>query len=275
MKNITKYLIVSLLFTTICKAQSYEFGIVHVSGNTFKIVGIPDFSTLDTNPVDGNADISDVGFTLMLPADPSDIQNVTSMLSGRTWNLNSYDAAFLTGQGLGDGTKDAFLLTMNPGQTLITHLAFAQIDLVSFEVVNPPTSGDLYFLENTDPIAQGAGNVLDSFFNADIDGVGNGAGTSDYYGGNDPSMDSFSFGTLSVNEQLFNEITIYPNPVSETLRVVSSKNIEKIEIYNVQGKLELMAENRNEVEVNKLSTGMYLLKLYSGGKHVVKQIIIK
>ena len=272
-------LIVLLLLTYVVKAQVYQFGIVHDAGNTFKVVAIPDFNSFDTNTDSEVVDVSDVGFTLMLPADASEIQNVTTLLSVRTWNLNAYDAAFLTGQGLGDGTKDAFLITMNPGQTIIGHVSNVQLDLVSFEVVNPPSSGDLYFLENTDPIAQGAGNVLDSFFNADIDGVGNGAGTIDYYGGNDPALNSFDFQTLGIDEISTNMgmVSIYPNPVSDIL-YIKSKNvvITGLELYNVQGKQQFrVLGNLHQINVESLNNGIYFLKIVSNEGTITKKVVIE
>ncbi|MTE26065.1 T9SS type A sorting domain-containing protein [Winogradskyella ouciana] len=255
-------------------AQEYKFGIIHESGNAFKVVFIPDFNSFDSNTSDGIVDISDVGFTLMLPAGISEIQNVISLLTGRTWNLNSYDADFLIGQGLGDGTKDAFLLTMNPGQSIYSHVATAQIDLVSFEVVNPPAFGELYFLENTDPIAQGAGNVLDSFFNADIDGIGNGAGTIDYYGGNDPTLNSFSFSTLSIPDSVITNLDIFPNPVSKTLYITTNQTLKSVLLYNILGKQVYSSKDSNQIEVDGYQQGIYLLKIETNQGVTTKKIII-
>lgn len=270
------YLLLFILATHVCQAQGYDYGILHLTGNTFKVVFIPDFASFDSNTNSGSVDISDVGFTLMLPADASEIQNLTPLLSGRTWNLNSYDAAFLTGQGLGDGSKDAFLLTMNPGQSIYSHEANVQIDLVSFEVMNPPASGELYFLENTDPIALGAGNVLDSFFNADIDGIGVGAGTTDYYSGNALGLESFDFQTLSIvnitNQEI--NIQIYPNPVSEFLFISTDQQIEMVTLFDLQGKQVFLAKNINQIEVSNYPTGMYFIKVKTTEGSITKKIII-
>lgn len=274
MKNLYTLLLL-IWFSILGQAQNYQYGIVHVSGNIFKVVAIPDFNSADSNMDSGIVDVSDIGFTLMLPADLSEIQNVTSLLAGRTWNLNSYDAAFLTGQGLGDGTKDAFLLTMNPGQSIFSHVANAQIELVSFDVVNPPTTGELYFLENSDPIAQGAGNVLDSFFNVDIDGVGNGAGTLDYYGGNDPVLDSFDFQTLKVEEVNPIMINIYPNPASEYIYISTSHTIQYVKIFDILGKEVVYLTNNNTINVSKLKTGIYILKVMTDNGSITKKIIIE
>jgi hypothetical protein len=269
--------LILLLITNIFYCQNYEFGIVHISGNSFKVVAIPDFNSFDTNTESEVVDVSDVGFTLMLPNDPSEIQNVTTLFVGRTWNLNSYDAAFLSSQGLGNGTKDAFLLTMNPGQTIIGHVSNVQLDLVSFDVVNPPSSGEIYFLENNDPIALGAGNVLDSFFNADIDGPGTGSGTTDYFGGNDPSLNSFSFGTLSISENSISGIKIYPNPVSDILYIQNENvAVSRMELYNLQGKCVLnITDNVNQINVENLNKGIYFLKIFSVIGETNKKIIIE
>ena len=47
-----------------------SFGIVNTSGYNFKIVAIPDFDST------GNTDVSNIGFTLMLPAGAADAMNI-------------------------------------------------------------------------------------------------------------------------------------------------------------------------------------------------------
>ncbi|MGB5364360.1 MAG: hypothetical protein WBN17_13760, partial [Aureibaculum sp.] len=154
------------LMTYLCNAQGsklglpplppgYTFGIEHLSNNDFKIVAIPRIESMDN-------DISVIGFTLMLPAGIADIINESGLLGGRVWTVQEFDAAFLSGMGLGDGTRDAFQFNLPAGQTILSHTANQQFDLVSFQVNNLPNSGVISFLLNDDPIAIGTGGVLDS-----------------------------------------------------------------------------------------------------------------
>jgi len=68
------FLLTLLMLSTSINAQTYEFGIVNVSGNNFKIVAVPDFNSA------GNTNVSDAGFSLTIPAGSSDIVNLVNLL---------------------------------------------------------------------------------------------------------------------------------------------------------------------------------------------------
>ncbi|WP_347921767.1 T9SS type A sorting domain-containing protein [Pontimicrobium sp. SW4] len=248
-------LLILSMFTSICMAQTYEFALVHNGNYDFKVVAIPNFDS------GGNTDISDIGFTLMLPAGTADIVNHNGLLTSRTWTVQQHDAAFLTGQGLGDGTLDAFQFNVPPGQSIITHTNGQQIDLISFQVSNNPTSGTMYFLLNSDPIATGAGSVLDSFYNTDLDGPG-GNPTADYFGGLASGMESFSFAPLSIDNAKIDLafISVYPNPTKGVVNVDTSKTISKLELYDVLGKLVVTKTNSYRIDLTQLPNGIYFLK---------------
>ncbi|MFD2822862.1 T9SS type A sorting domain-containing protein [Lacinutrix iliipiscaria] len=262
------YLIIILTLTTIFSyAQSYEFGIIHVSNYDFKIVAIPDFDS------SGNTDASDVGFTLVLPAGADDVANQVGLLTGRPWDVQQYDAAFLTGLGLGDGSKDVFQFNLPPGQSILAHTSGQQIDLVSFQITNNPTSGEMYFLLNSDPIAMGAGGVLDSFYNSNIDATS----TQDYFSSPAAGLDSFMFSTLTVEDITLDNasIQIYPNPTSELINISSSYQIQSTQLFDITGKRVLETKQTNQIRVNQLPVGVYLLKVYTSNGHLTKKIIIE
>jgi len=252
-------------------SQHYELGLVHLNNYDFKIVAIPNFES------SVNTDVSDIGFTLVLPAGASDIINETSLLAGRIWNVSQFDAAFLTGQSLGDGTKDVFQFNMPPGQSILSHSAGQQIDLVSFQVSNMPTEEELYFLLNSDAIAVGAGGVLDSFYNSDIDGLGIGAGTSDYFSGIDSNMDSFSFSTLGIEDvnSILSQISVYPNPFSDYLNISTRLKIESITLFDLQGREVTSVLNAETINVSGISAGAYLIKIKTSKGTVIKRLIKK
>lgn len=82
--------------------------------------------------------------------------------------------------------------------------------------------------------------------------------------------------TLNTNHVVLSEhIKVYPNPVSETINIISDETIDRIELFSVLGKLEYTADNKNQVTVDELSTGMYLLKITIGDKQVTKRIVVK
>jgi len=265
MKNI--YILLSLIFIgSTSFAQNYELGLLHNGGYNFSIIAVPDFDSA------GNTDISDIGFTLMLPAGADDVTGQISALAGRIWNVSEFDAAFLTGEGLGDGTRDAFQFNMPAGQSLVAHTNGQQIDLVSFDVSNMPTTGVMSFLLNSDPIAMGAGGVLDSFYNSNIDNTS----TLDYFSGIAPGLDSFMFDTLSSIE-LENPsfgITIYPNPASEIVHIETAATVEHIELFNIGGELVMTKANANQLNIHELASGVYFMKITSNKMVSTKKLVV-
>ncbi len=274
MKTIYTTFILSLM-TYLCVAQvtwpppppSYEFGIVHLSNYDFKIIAIPRLESTDT-------DISDIGFTLMLPAGIADIINESGLLGGRVWTVQEFDAAFLSGMGLGDGTRDAFQFNLPDGQTILSHTNYQQIDLVSFQVNNSPNSGVMSFLLNDAPIAIGTGGVLDSFYNVSPGAVWP---KGEYFSGLVSGMELFMFSTLNINDfELLNGLSVYPNPVSNLLTIDSEIPLTKVEIYSILGKkVKEINSDFNSIRTNNLSNGVYIFKIYSENGIATKKLIKK
>jgi M6 family metalloprotease-like protein len=76
-----------------------------------------------------------------------------------------------------------------------------------------------------------------------------------------------------------NAITIYPNPTTGKLNIVSDElRIENIEIFDVYGRkvFEQKAESRkqNEIDITNLSTGIYMVTIHTD-KGVVNKKVIK
>lgn len=90
---------------------------------------------------------------------------------------------------------------------------------------------------------------------------------------------SYSDANLGVNEIQLKDVTIYPNPASNTVNIKSiNSDIEQIEIYNLQGKRVLKLINfkgKNQIDVSNLSKGIYILKAKSDDKMFSKKLIIK
>ena len=262
----TLYTLILVILISPCRAQNYDLGLVHLGGYDFKIVAVPDFDS------SGSTDVSDVGFTLMLPAGASDAVNAGSILPGRTWSITEFDAAFLSGLSLGDGTLDAFQFNMPPGQSLVAHTSGQQIDLVSFQVSNMPSSGQMSFLLNSDPIAMGAGGVLDSFYNSNIDN----SSTQDYFNAPAPGLDSFSFDTLSIEEvnEIIGEISVYPNPTVGILTIETNVVLDSIELFDLLGKrLIELQDDLSKIDMSGLPAGVYLLVIEQNSNKFVKRII--
>ena len=70
-------------------------------------------------------------------------------------------------------------------------------------------------------------------------------------------------------------IEIYPNPTSGILRVgMDSREIKKLEIFDVFGRLVLSESHSSSLDLSKLTTGIYYLKIeMNSGVRTMSQII--
>lgn len=253
------YTFISLFLITLTGfTQGYQFGIVHNTGNNFSIIAVPDFNATNT-------DISDIGFTLMLPAGNSDITNMTSF-NGRVWTATQVtEAQFQSASSVNSNGRDGFALNLPPGQTILSHTLGQQIVILSFDVSNMPTSGKLELLSNTDPIAVALGGALDSFYNSNI----NSTTTQDYFSGFVSGMESFLFSSLGEEGVALLDIRlkIYPNPVSSTL-TIETPFIDnyQLQVVNQLGQ-QVLKQSQNtsstSIDVSNFSKGLYFLNIHS------------
>jgi Secretion system C-terminal sorting domain/Right handed beta helix region len=56
-------------------------------------------------------------------------------------------------------------------------------------------------------------------------------------------------------------LKLYPNPVSDILNIQSEKAIEKIEVFDELGKQILNYDSTNTIDLSKLNSGLYFLKI--------------
>ncbi|WP_298898952.1 T9SS type A sorting domain-containing protein [uncultured Psychroserpens sp.] len=258
-------IIFTIFFTFSGLSQGYQFGIQHNSGYNFSIVAIPDFDATDT-------DVSDIGFTLMLPAGDTDIIN-TSQFNGRPWAANQFTAAQLSGAGFGDGTRDAFVINLPPGQSIVSHTTDTPFVIFTFDISNSPTQSFMDLLPNSDPIAMGLGGALDSFFNSNIDNTN----TQDYFSGIASGQGSFMFETLDVDDiELENySIAVYPNPALDILHVSTPFKVQKLILYDILGKQIMSLKDSKSMIVEHLRSGAYFLKIETETTTITKRIIKK
>lgn len=87
------------------------------------------------------------------------------------------------------------------------------------------------------------------------------------------------FVTLGVEDFSLNSAQIYPNPSTGNFTVKTKTVLSKIDVYTQTGSLVksiLIDNDKNlEVEVNGLSSGVYLLELQSSTDKSWKKIVIK
>lgn len=69
-----------------------------------------------------------------------------------------------------------------------------------------------------------------------------------------------------------NSITIYPNPAKSVLTIQSDEFIEKIQVYNLLGKV-VLTDSSTIISVEELNAGVYFLDIYSKKGKVTKRFV--
>ncbi|MEG0759959.1 M28 family peptidase [Chryseobacterium sp.] len=83
--------------------------------------------------------------------------------------------------------------------------------------------------------------------------------------------------THETSSNLLEDIKIYPNPAKDILNLEIPKEIKNFsfEIKDMSGRLLSAHENETNINVSKLSNGVYLCTVKSNGKTVTKKVIIE
>ena len=138
-------------------------------------------------------------------------------------------------------------------------------------VFEPPASG-CYKLEVYDTGGNGinSGNGAGYFKFSDIDGnaIFYNDGKFGYQANYYLNITKLS----SINKTIDkDEISLYPNPVSDIL-YIDTKDIVMLEISNLQGQ-SIICSDSKEINVSKLSSGIYLIKIYTEKGLTVKKFV--
>ena len=190
-----------------------------------------------------------------------------------------WDASFLT-----EATNNApgrfvyqLLRTETGEATFFDAESGTPVILAVFQIYNTtsglPSSGDITLVDNNDPILDGTPNA--SFLNIRYDTATSGV-TTDLYNAHDSSSNSVSFSTLGTpNRIVDNTISIYPNPAQDVLYISGSgqEQIEQLSIYDLNGRLVLESELTTQINVSRLSRGIYILELKSNNTKLTKRFI--
>jgi len=86
-----------------------------------------------------------------------------------------------------------------------------------------------------------------------------------------------SYGTLNVDNPLLQTLTLYPNPTSNYLYIAADTQLqlEKSEIYNLNGQLIKRFGDVQQLQVQDLPTGLYIVKLFTSEGTVQKKFVKK
>lgn len=98
------------------------------------------------------------------------------------------------------------------------------------------------------------------------------------FSGSAPDFGAFEFQSVTGLENRIPEmdgiLLFYPNPIKQTI-YFGNNQFKEIEIYDLQGKILLVAEFAEQIDVSVLKQGCYLLKMISKDNRVTVSKIIK
>lgn len=247
-------------------SQAYEFSLQYTgtagTGNfQFALIATPDFDTTSSLT-------SDMGVTIYIPTG-------YSLWNFATGNSNLQFFEWIVNGEVTIGGEDLVSLVRNDVvSNSFTHTSGDAIELVLFEIIsdggdgNNPSSGSITLADNSD--SNVTANFFESFLNINI-----GSGTNDYFSQHDPSANSISFETLSVQENVLtdNELKIYPNPTTDVISIRIKADVKNITFYNILGKRVLETTETYNIPTSQLAKGVYLIKIQTGKGEVTKKIV--
>lgn len=89
------------------------------------------------------------------------------------------------------------------------------------------------------------------------------------YAYKDPALAANNF------ELAGNAIKLYPNPAKSHFELATTANVEKVEVYSLQGQLVKTFANQNQYEINDLAKGMYIVKISAQEGVANKTLVIE
>jgi hypothetical protein len=98
------------------------------------------------------------------------------------------------------------------------------------------------------------------------------------FGGNSYQTNFGVNTNLGVEDIHTSELSIYPNPTSEVLNIELNGKIEKAMIHDILGRkvFEISPmEEKVQIDINNLKTGVYFISVSSEGKKAVRKIVKK
>jgi tRNA uridine 5-carbamoylmethylation protein Kti12 len=79
--------------------------------------------------------------------------------------------------------------------------------------------------------------------------------------------------TSSISENDSNLLVFYPNPASNTLHILS-KSVVNVQIFTLQGKKVISERVRGDLDISKLTKGVYLIQLQENQNQFIGKLIV-
>lgn len=90
---------------------------------------------------------------------------------------------------------------------------------------------------------------------------------------NNNNFPSHPYWTSDINSILDLPLTIYPNPAQTILNIETKLAYSSAQIADMSGKIYLITDTKNQIDISELSSGVYTIKLLTESGPVVKLFI--
>ncbi|MCB0447107.1 MAG: T9SS type A sorting domain-containing protein [Gelidibacter sp.] len=251
--------VISLFMTMMIQAQTYEFSIAYVGINTntgnyqMALLATPSASVT-------NHSTDDMGAGFYVPA------GVT--LGNFVTGNSNLPASEWVSESLSNNVDAYFIYRVEAGANTILLNGPGPFELVLFDIIADPnpTTGQIIFVENGDPVFNEL-LFIENYINI---------AANNLYANNSPTANAINFATLSTQEFVDETaIAVYPNPASDIIHIKTTHAIGNIEMYDILGKQVLTTKNATQLDVSRLNSGVYLLKIKTDKGSLTKKIIIE
>lgn len=82
-----------------------------------------------------------------------------------------------------------------------------------------------------------------------------------YYYVDDVSVIEVLTNSIEEYDAINSVLSVYPNPVKSSFSIMSSVAIERVELFNINGKLEKVFDNEEYYDVSNLNQGVFFVKI--------------
>lgn len=244
--------------------DGYTYTLIDNGSFSYTIAAVP-----NTTGSNFATSVQSYGFTIILP------DGITASITSSSGN--GAGATFFDGSAVGQSSIDGYLITETLGSpvSLPEPANGTASPMVTIQLNGAPTSGTISILENDSALATTV-VPLKSFMSADMvdDGIAIFTPVVDASASGVSGDSSITFTTLSTPEEIVSNFSIYPNPATDNLYINQINNLIKVEVINMNGQLVFTKENNLEkINVSRLQSGMYFLKVYTENGSSSKKFI--